>query len=194
MTEYVVATIARRSGLARGVHSMCYSYTAPLDRTKRRAKYLMGADPAPGDGHGELPLESDVVTRKALKPRDSADLLWYLRTEMSLRPRTLDLNEFLMRKATGWRSKNTKDIAEVDWHFMVAGAIQALSGGYIDRAYELFMRNQGVNGVKRINLLTSGFIAPAATWFERMAAALGFSDWSEARRLGRSIQVVPKTI
>lgn len=147
----------------------------------------------PGAVGGWPRYEPDSQCAQACRDRDD-ELLWFLRTELALRPRTLELNEFLLRKASGWRSKNCPTLPEVDWHMSLARAVQSLSGGYIEKAYERVMREQGELGIRRINLLCQGQIAPNYTLVERLARLIGFKNWAERRRLSRAVQIIPKTI
>jgi len=138
--------------------------------------------------------------RAAAKPSPDRSLLWYLRTQLALKPRTLELNEFILRKADGFRSKYRRDVDECDWHFELAAAVKALSCGPVDLAYEMFMRSEGPLGIRRMNLVFQGYVAPGANWYERLIRRLPFDSWfgwsgrAEAARLSRAVQVVPKSI
>lgn len=146
--------------------------------------------------------EHDHITAAATKPPRDRELYWYLSTQLSLRPRTLELNEFIMRKADGWRTKNRPSSTEADWHIELASALFALNGSHVDLAFELFMRRQGEIGIKRMNQIYLGRVAPNANWYERFLKWLGrglpdwvgLVDYAEMCRLKRADQIVPTTI
>lgn len=126
-----------------------------------------------GSSSNILDVEEDIQPA----PIDQREeLLWYIRTCMTGMPRTTDSINFLKRKAEGWRAKNCPNVSERDWHFWVANAIKAYSGGEIDLMLKSMMVTERSVGIRRINLLMDGCIVRPLSLFERAVSA-SYSYW-----------------
>jgi hypothetical protein len=144
-------------------------------------------------GFGSSTTLSEFAEEEHPAPIDQRDeLLWYIRTCMAGMPRTTDSINFLKRKAEGWRAKNCPNMSEKDWHFCVANAIKAYSGGEIDVMLNSMMVTERTVGIRRINLLMDGCITRPLSLFERAVSASysywrGFKFASAVLNVGREV-------
>lgn len=97
----------------------------------------------------------DQVLREANRVDDG--LLWYLRTQASLRMRDTDLPTLLKRKGDAWLRQNRPNATEKDKHYQLASAINnAMLDNKIDRNHRTMLRRQDATQVKAFNLFVQG--------------------------------------
>jgi len=123
--------------------------------------------------------------------KGSDPLIWFLRTELTGLPRTVELLQYAKRKADGFRRTHAKDATEHEWHIRFASAIHALEGGHTDQSFERLLRRQGKAGIAMMNALMTGNIVPPANWWERLWTRAGYEQWATLRRVARAELVMP---
>jgi hypothetical protein len=178
------------SGLQRSNRIDEYSGSVRLDRPRGRSERGLNRSASQySSGFGSTDSIADVEEELQTATVDQQDeLLWYIRTCMSGMPRTTDSINFLKRKAEGWRAKNCPNVSERQWHFWVANAIKAYSGGEIDVMLNSMMVTEKTIGIRRINLLMDGCITRPLSVFERVVSA-SYSYWRGFKFAGALIKI-----
>lgn len=125
--------------------------------------------------------------------RLDSDLLWFLRTEASCRPRDELLPDVLKRKGTAWIRQNRKDISEREKHVMLSKALpNAMLDNGVDRNMRVMLRRQNPRQLEAFNLYVHGMVIPKRGLVNRMVYNLGFRRTADKCWLSTAYRVLPK--
>lgn len=115
---------------------------------------------------------------------------------MIKKPRTEEAVDYMLRKAEAYRLQHHKDAHEMDWHYTLANAMQAIHGSPADKALEVALRKQGSAGIARMNLLFTGNLIPPCPAWRRLLCRLipALQGWSDRLDIASAVRVLPKTI